>query len=148
MEIIRPSPLQSTVDVPTYGKKDIRAALMAHNAPTQTTSHGHRAAALARNRARAMGFRKRPANGLSPLSMNSDNSVSVTASSPQTLFGRSSITPLKTIGSDSPYTTMSQQLLPTKEDLPLISKSATPFQEKPLSWKGSMTNPKVSVKMY
>ncbi|XP_021356873.1 uncharacterized protein LOC110452580 isoform X4 [Mizuhopecten yessoensis] len=137
MEVLRPSPIESGVEM-TYDKKDIRAALAAHNAQKQKLSYGQ--PAPLKDSPRLMSFRRRAVKGLSPMSMNSD-CPSFTTGSSRTMYG-ASITPLKSITTDSPYTSMSQQLLPSK-DLPVLSKSAPPIPDVPPSWKGSSTNPKL-----
>ncbi|XP_060077486.1 uncharacterized protein LOC132557038 [Ylistrum balloti] len=136
MEVLRPSPVDSGV---AYDKKDIRAALAAHNAQKQKAGYSQQSAPL-KDSPRIMGFRRRAVKGLSPMSMNSD-SPSFTTGSSRTMYG-SSITPLKSIVSESPYTSICQQILPTK-DLPMISKSAPLIQDVTPSWRGSSTNPKL-----
>ncbi|XP_069130463.1 uncharacterized protein [Argopecten irradians] len=135
MELMRPSPVDTGV---TYDKKDIRAALAAHNAQKKKMGFGQQAPL--KGSPRMASYRRRAVKGLSPMSMNSD-SPSFTTGSSQTMYG-ASITPLKSVISESPYTSISQQILPTK-DLPMISKSAPLIQDVTPSWKGSSTNPKV-----
>ncbi|XP_033741176.1 uncharacterized protein LOC117327994 isoform X3 [Pecten maximus] len=135
MELMRPSPVDSGV---TYDKKDIRAALAAHNAQKQKMGFGQ--PAPLKDSPRMASFRRRAIKDLSPMSMNSD-SPSFTTGSSRTMYG-ASITPLKSIISESPYTSISQQILPAK-DLPMISKSAPLIQDVTPSWKGSSTNPKL-----
>ncbi|XP_069130454.1 uncharacterized protein [Argopecten irradians] len=135
MELMRPSPVDTGV---TYDKKDIRAALAAHNAQKKKMGFGQQAPL--KGSPRMASYRRRAVKGLSPMSMNSD-SPSFTTGSSQTMYG-ASITPLKSVISESPYTSISQQILPTK-DLPMISKSAPLIQDVTPSWKGSSTNPKL-----